>query len=91
MHHTPRLIRTLTAAGTMRPSCPTASYGRRIGPTEYPDNPMELDNFAMLYADEQPVSVPMFELDMMAAKMPMRSTHGSLDPKGPHVYQTTCL
>ena len=53
---------------------------------------MELDNFVMIYADEPPVSVPMYELDMMANKMPMRSTHGSLDPyKGPRVYQTTRL
>ena len=53
---------------------------------------MELDNYHMIYADEPPVQVPMFELDLMAHKMPMRSTHGSLDPcKGPRVYQTTRL
>ena len=41
---------------------------------------MELDNYALIYADEPPVSVPMYELDSVASKMPMRSTHGSLDP-----------
>ena len=73
-------------------SCPTASDGGRIGPTDYPDNPMELDNYALIYADEQPVQVPMYELDSMANRMPMRSTHGSLDTSnGPRVYQTTRL
>ena len=54
---------------------------------------MLLDNYAVAYAGEVPVAVPMYDLDMMASKMPMRSTHGSLDPfkAGPRVYQPARL
>ena len=74
------------------PDCHRCSDGGRIGPTDFPENPMELEHYALSYADEAPVAIPMYELEMVAGKMPMRSTHGSLDPwKGPRVYQTTRL
>ena len=75
-----------------RSICLNAREGRRIGPTLFPDNPMVLDHCLAAYAGDQPVMVPMFELEVMVPKMPMRSTHGSLDPvRGPRVYQPTRL
>ena len=75
-----------------RSVCLNAREGRRIGPTDFPDNPMLIDNYPEAYVDEQPVMVPMFKFEVMVPKMPMRSTHGSLDPvRGPRVYQPTRL
>ena len=52
----------------------------RIGPVIYPDFPAELEEFDAMYDGEVPVSMPLWDLDTMAARMPMRSTHGSLNP-----------
>ena len=82
--------RTLTVAGAERSACPNARDGRWMGPTQYPDDPSSLANYATAYADEFPTQVLMYELDMMGSKMPMRSTH-RLVQKGPRVCQPTRL
>ena len=61
-----------------------------MGPTQYPDDPSSLANYAAVYADEFPTQVLMYELDMMGSKMPMRSTH-RLAQKGPRACQPTRL
>ena len=63
----------------------------RIGPVIYPDFPAELEEFDAMYDGEVPVSMPLWDLDTMVARMPMRSTHGSLNPfkAGPLTCQPT--